>query len=1175
MEYKDIYNFNIRDIISKWGNYPYVSHCNEDSTNVNNVGKAINAGIVELKCFINNQCPFNKSGYHEESVIFNFQTVDRLKNFLPRYARDSIVSHKGIDGIFFDPKYIYRHNYIFIKKKESTEVNYGSTISDDFFNNNYEEINEGSNIFGSQFTRYKSEQSWILQKSVFDKIEVNEDSDDKNNELNSECINSSWHYFTESVSRSDESDLDTSYDYIGKYYDEQLKYYSEEDNRDPKILRKSIQVPVQTRVYSEKDGSPIHWRLVKKTPLFRGEDFFVTFYKKASRPTIDKSDKKNGNSQGGSGLHSFSNLNPFYNTLDVTKYGSGYNVKGNVFKNEENKRGKYEKRINEGVLSLPLSNNSNDLDDALQPFYFYNQPYYIIEMGYLSEKGNYFIIITEKNNPVFVMVQKLGNGYVSSLLSVCKSVNGKQLIDSNLFTVTVRNHLGKIVVVFNNDQGTSDPWVISRADIEPYYNNLTQEVDYKYVNKEIYVPRGLMTIWGGNIRCGFSFGPLQYKLRNISFSWPPRPNDDADRDKAFSTGAPKNLYSDQQSKGVWEDVPFYLPMDPEGSVIHNISLTTSTEYLPDLFKDFNLGGTKIQTKRLFMQDAQYYREYRGNSSSNWEYGSFMYGKSLKEESDVSLPYVNKSVLSVRKNRFLNDNSTRKQSFDLMIGMQSGDHVFTNLYWDKIFDQDKPHGSSPGANPFSSSPQGRNISDSQWYLPNCKTPILNHIRLISEESRYPRWDDGTSINSGVSFAPIGSSSPYFIDASNHVLSFSDSWSSNGWSEVEHTGSINFYLHNGIRTFGEWKPEESDAERFSENESDRLFDLQNKTFYIEIWARYRPCQDDGYNLNTGMYGFFKLCTGLCHGGIISHEYNKHIMTCKIEDYTTVLKGMKFYNAPWFDGMKDISAVWEILRMSGFRSRGRFDPASLIRAKNEVSRFGNIYNGLHLDGRFIKMEPYALPSGYNRLEQPSFKPKDGDPYYNVITDFAKKSSKVFFFDQFGIAHYEEMQDMIEKDYKGEVSLDNYVLFHFTSNPNLYGGQLMLNKIERSFDVNLISNHIKIVSNTPDMHLIVRDALNWSSFDNPDSEGFMGYLKSYIEHEGMYGSVEAVTNAVNKYKVMFRPVVNVKFDAYGIPLRANDIIKVNDETMRVIRVNHNIDASKNEWIMSVEAHRYQPVSS
>ena len=95
----------------------------------------------------------------------------------------------------------------------------------------------------------------------------------------------------------------------------------------------------------------------------------------------------------------------------------------------------------------------------------------------------------------------------------------------------------------------------------------------------------------------------------------------------------------------------------------------------------------------------------------------------------------------------------------------------------------------------------------------------------------------------------------------------------------------------------------------------------------------------------------------------------------------------------------------------------------------------------------------------------------------------------------------------------------------------------------------------------------------DSPNSEGFLGYKKMFMQRESMFGNWESVVNNLSKYKAMYRPLILVKFETYGIPLRANDIISINGETTRVTNVSHKIDAQKNEWWMNVECKKYQSV--
>jgi hypothetical protein len=195
------------------------------------------------------------------------------------------------------------------------------------------------------------------------------------------------------------------------------------------------------------------------------------------------------------------------------------------------------------------------------------------------------------------------------------------------------------------------------------------------------------------------------------------------------------------------------------------------------------------------------------------------------------------------------------------------------------------------------------------------------------------------------------------------------------------------------------------------------------------------------------------------------------------------------------------------------------------------------------------------------------------DAVVKIAKRAGKVFFFDQFGIAHYENFQDIVEADYSGNVQL--VPLYYFTTNPEQFPGQLIFNKLERNYEVSGVANHIKIMSNTPDFHLLIGDDLNWASMENPDSEGFIGFLKTIYQQESMFGSKEAMLDTIKKYSVAFRPKVKSKFETYGVPLRANDIIRVNGEDTRVVKVTNNIVAEKNQWWMEVETEKYQIVQA
>ena len=64
---------NVIDVLEEWGFYDSTLECGQP---------AFNSGTVQIKCFINNVCPFYKTPYKEDSIVFNHKTVAQFKDIL-------------------------------------------------------------------------------------------------------------------------------------------------------------------------------------------------------------------------------------------------------------------------------------------------------------------------------------------------------------------------------------------------------------------------------------------------------------------------------------------------------------------------------------------------------------------------------------------------------------------------------------------------------------------------------------------------------------------------------------------------------------------------------------------------------------------------------------------------------------------------------------------------------------------------------------------------------------------------------------------------------------------------------------------------------------------------------------------------------------------------------------
>ena len=916
---------NVLDIIDEWGGYQTLS-CGQP---------ALNSGHVQLKCYINNVCPFYKTPRKEDSIVFNSDTYEELKRSLPNIVTSAITTTPGVEGLHFKHRKVFRHNYI---NKPKTDITIAEDVVTQFknFSNYYQDISVTGkpSVIGADKTLYKQDHDWAIIDSVFDNKSCS------GGEVEECGIKAHWSYWNKDVPVNKYRERDIELDYEPGYwqaYRDSLEYdsikeaYFVKDGEPIRIEKFNVQMPVQTRTHDE-NANGIHWKVVKRTPVYQGADFFVRFYKMAQDPVRYTTQ-----------LGNVPFNNDFYRPLDHT-YTKTVIV---------DPIGNFERYANEAVR-IPAN-----VGDDVNLYDFYTQAYYIIEM-----EKQYFIVIPQRGFPFFVNFFKgeNSNGTVAKRLGdPFTGVSGEELINAEYFDIVVRNHLGRLVIQFEG-KGFNNvpPWIVQRFD---WVSEKVESGETAYMvekPRDIVVPKGHIYLWGGNIRCGFLFGHLQYEAAYTSFIYPPRAADVSDdievsQFAAFDEITPEEL---SFSTEYFNTDPLWLPLNGAGNgrrVSHHLVFES---YSGEQLEQGSIGdqSTAFYNKPLFTQDAQYYKNYSDKDDADWEVGYFYYNMPQKEFSPGDSART--SAIIINKYKFLNYDRTRHQGFNTYIGMMCGDHFYNNAFHNNFWDGG---GLSAVKEEVIDNLIFNNASPApgEWFLRNCKTPILSSIRLISDASPDPRWVDGTTIANGISRDPeSGSVSPYFLDASDHVMNFSHAWTASGLTSLEHSGTIQFYLNHDMDV--------------DINITSDLIALQDKTFYIEIWAGYRhrdSMQNCDHSNYTRIPGFFKVFTGMCPGGSISYEYGKHVMTCKLEDYTVVLKGMKFFNSPWFDAMKDAVAIKEIMTMAGFRDQGVYDPGSLIAglADNSISSNPNRFHQ-HFDGRVFKFESFGLPSGYNRLMQPS---------------------------------------------------------------------------------------------------------------------------------------------------------------------------------------------------------------
>ena len=1067
------------------------------------------SGVVQMKVLINRICPFRKSPKVENVLTFNNFTAE----LFDQYVKDSIELVGVADGVTLNRRYVYRHNFLI--NRFNVAVGSDSQLV-------------------TKVPIYKPHLTWREMASVF----VGGIDDAKCSTL------PFFRYSAEHVQSAYEGpDL----------VNDGIKPPSKESRivtgfQPPSVVQAVYQENTQT---CSRKG--IHWKLIKTTHQFMGEDFFIHFFRKTEQGARN------------TGVNNTLQAFPFgniYKYLDATLEKFKDFLPLNVDPKEKNK---IQLPVNFGVATWKWDDDEDrDVNQLIREksdtsYVLSDQPYIIIEMDGRTLPGlhanrfshHYFLLITDRGFPRLI-VEMDG---ISFALDTYQEIIGKQLFDAKDFRVTVQNHLGKLIIRFDINGEPAPPWFIERRD---------WTIDQGSPDSRVVlavVPEGPISVWGGHLKTSFIYGPLQY-VKNAKIPLPPRA---PVQRKIFKVAG----LTAKVATSPGSDFRFALP---KGGT-HRFTFSTSDEEVKDIL---GFGFLSLYTcdAQLFKEIDEEKKSLDGLIRNKGEVsikGRFYRGSHYKALSSQHRPLTldidgktatfgkfirggpqdaDRSILAVRRSIVGTDQSRRLTKFNLMLDMTAGNHVFSRF-------ANKP-----------ASPGGSSLFEDKWVVAACKTPIMTLLRMIADDPEEKRrWE------------------PQCVDVSEHVMQYSDSWTAQDFNRIEHTGQISFLLNRGspasLNRFDQLRD-------FSRDQIQFLESLTNKNFYIEVWAGYRGCNYSQLN------GFFKLFTGICDGGSIEYSAGRRVMACQIKDYTSVLEGQRLFNSPYYDGVIDIFAIKELLTMAGFRSVGPGDyeekPAGVIeKARAFTEATGNEARWKSPDGRESHMWPYALPSGYARLQEPKFKFTDSTTFMEAIDQITRRAAKLFYFDQFGVAHYENYLDSVisnlrppsfsqptnNTDILNELALrqlQTFPLFWFTSNATKYVGQLVFNQYSVQMSVADVHNHIKLLSNTPDFTPMFFDDLEWPSIEDPTSEGFLGYLKTFYQEEGVFGDKETAGNTMALYRSFFKPPVLSKFETYGQPVRALDLIALDNRPYRVMRVNSTIEPEKNLWWQQFEGEWLQP---
>ena len=714
---------------------------------------AINAysGTVAIKCLINGFCPMYRKFTIDNSIVLNHETLKSLSE----NDRRNFNAVPGLPGIYLKERYSYLSNFMEVAGKELTYPQPTQT---------------------QEQPSYKYDQTFEAIKSVFDTSNQGPIDAKLQNFPADVHKRACWTYLRINEPVNNISQNKSRLANTGELSDSNVNYLSQASAN-----------------VDESKG--IHWRAKKKSLLYQGEDFFISFRKIAiatDMVNVDSIPFVDTNYTGLDAVYSYNSSSPTGgNVLDSNAFrdantallqsGGDWATLGP--QQNPSYTGQpanaaivgYAEQIVDGQVIYTKD------EETMEFFNFNTQAYYVIELQRNGAGDGLFIIVTQKAYPTAVKLNSTGTlaaigGVIqaSENLGSYKGIKGADLINMPKWTIQVRHHLGKIVVAFNGN--TDDPWIINYH--EPKQHKLS--------------------IWGGNIASSFCFSPLTYMGKaqlNLSR-----------KDKFFLP-----------LKGT--KTAYCTIADSENSIIDNEkreSVYSSDTHFGNginfTISDTSAVAEKTKLPTTFFSTTKKYLKETASGYVDFEPGL----DKIAQNCVIDLEAF--SVISRQDNEMF--------SFDLKASLQAGSHYigqddgFDNIFTNPDAMQDALSDAYNTAN------QG---TQSRVILANCKTPIIAQIRLVAEpDPEAEAWGVGDP-----------------IDATDLVMKYTENYSSSDFHSMTHIATLTFLMNKSMST--------------RNTLVDQLDSLRNRAFYVEIWGGYLTCNYSKLEKNKGYKLFTGICYG----------------------------------------------------------------------------------------------------------------------------------------------------------------------------------------------------------------------------------------------------------------------------------------------------------------------------
>jgi hypothetical protein len=476
----------------------------------------------------------------------------------------------------------------------------------------------------------------------------------------------------------------------------------------------------------------------------------------------------------------------------------------------------------------------------------------------------------------------------------------------------------------------------------------------------------------------------------------------------------------------------------------------------------------------------------------------------------------------------------------------------------------------------------------------------------------------------SYLVLGGAKPFEdrvdpIDITNLVTNIQDSWSSEGFNSINHTMKMTCYIPDSFLPESA-SPGPGQITQNLHAIGQKLLTLHKQGFYVTVkywWANGVGERDAPANEITRKElpedsDLLIQMTGIAKGASLEKSVNKLFMNFEINDYSRILEDQLIWNSPFFDGVDDAEAIYELARIASF------DDSYGIQGRRRIDRRPLAYLGKVLTDRYVRettkliwngeesrFRPYDLPGTYSDLNNAKMRFQNGETYWSAMKKIAALGSKVIYFDRWGVLRFEN-SPAVEAAFAGS-DFDNgdfQPKFQFVTspfnvsaaggdpgstsarrfkfNPNKHASHLVYNVVTYSRSVQdacsqiilySASNEIPLEDGTVVGGFIIRGHTFFDQIFDPSAEGFLGYRKPWYQSDGVFGSVESLRNAVQHYAQTKYPPAIIQFETYGVPgLKPLDIITLDDNLFYITEISHELDPSTNRWWMNVAAQWLKP---